>query len=58
MPPFLKTKNRRLPLTRFSMTALPLLSPILPPTFLFAFFIPASYLTDLFLWLCSPFSSA
>ena len=30
MPPFLKTKNRRLPLTRFSMTALPLLSPILP----------------------------
>lgn len=38
MLPFLKTKNRRLPLTRFSMTALPLLSPILPPTFPFAFF--------------------
>ena len=54
MLPFLKTKNRRLPLTRFSMTALPLLSPILPPTFLFAFFHSRLLYSDLFLWLCSP----
>ena len=56
MLPFLKTKNRRLPLTRFSMTALPLLSPILPPPFLFsfAFFHSRLLYSDLFLWLCSP----